>query len=116
MNGELIDKRTTEEKLQRLFDSELTSSKDCSHFELLGTIHPQSEGCDLCLQSGDTWVNLRMCLICGDVGCCNDSKNKHASKHYDATKHALMMTIEAHEDWVWCYIDEALYKPVSQEG
>ena len=35
---------------------------------------------------GDTWVHLRLCLTCGHVGCCDSSKNKHATKHFHATE------------------------------
>ena len=35
---------------------------------------------------GDTWVHLRLCMSCGHVGCCDDSKNKHATKHFHATR------------------------------
>jgi transposase len=33
---------------------------------------------------GNTWVHLRLCLTCGHVGCCGDSKNRHATKHLHA--------------------------------
>jgi uncharacterized UBP type Zn finger protein len=39
---------------------------------------------------GDTWVHLRLCMTCGHVGCCDDSKNMHASKHYQAMDHPLV--------------------------
>jgi uncharacterized UBP type Zn finger protein len=47
-----------------------------------------------------------MCLECGKVGCCDSSKNKHATKHFHETKHPLMRSIERGESWVWCYVDE----------
>ncbi|MDT7813364.1 MAG: monovalent cation:H+ antiporter-2, family [Acidobacteriaceae bacterium] len=28
---------------------------------------------------GDDWVHLRLCMTCGHVGCCDASKNKHAT-------------------------------------
>ena len=31
--------------------------------------------------TGDNWLHLRICLDCGHVGCCDDSPNRHASKH-----------------------------------
>ncbi len=55
---------------------------------------------------GDRWVHLRMCLICGNVGCCDSSKNKHATKHFNAVGHPLMRSIEPGESWVWCYVDQ----------
>ncbi len=58
------------------------------------------------LKLGDTWVHLRLCLICGHVGCCDSSKNKHATKHFHKTKHPLIRSIEPGESWIWCYVDE----------
>jgi len=66
------------------------------------------EGCEECLQMGDTWVHLRLCLTCGHVGCCDSSKNKHATKHYHATKHPVMRSFEPGEKWMWCYVDEIM--------
>lgn len=65
------------------------------------------DGCEECLAMGDTWVHLRICLTCGHIGCCNDSKNKHAAKHYEETGHPIMRSFEPGESWVWCFPDEA---------
>jgi len=64
------------------------------------------EGCQECLESGDNWVHLRLCLTCGHVGCCNNSKNKHADKHFHKTNHPVIRSFEPGESWKWCYIDE----------
>jgi uncharacterized UBP type Zn finger protein len=55
---------------------------------------------------GDRWVHLRLCLECGHVGCCDSSKNKHATKHFHATKHPIMRSFEPGETWGWCYVDQ----------
>jgi len=47
-------------------------------------------------------------MICGHVGCCDSSKNKHARKHFHATRHPLMKSIEPGETWGWRYIDEVM--------
>jgi uncharacterized UBP type Zn finger protein len=47
-----------------------------------------------------------MCLICGQVACCDSSKNKHATKHFKHVGHPLMRSIEPGERWIWCYVDE----------
>ena len=39
-------------------------------------------------------------------GCCDDSKNKHATKHFHATRHPIITSLEPGEGWSWCYIDE----------
>ena len=62
-----------------------------------------SEGCNECLAMGDTWVHLRLCLHCGHVGCCDSSKNKHATRHHASTGHAVIRSLEPGEDWAWCY-------------
>jgi low temperature requirement protein LtrA len=78
----------------------------CTHLELIRNISPRSEGCQECLVGHYQWVHLRMCLICGHVGCCDSSKFKHATKHFEATGHPIMKSIEPGENWSWCYIDE----------
>ena len=78
----------------------------CSHLRQLRPVAPRSRGCEECLQSGDTWVHLRLCLTCGHVGCCDSSKNKHATRHFRATQHPVVQSLEAGEHWRWCYADE----------
>ena len=80
----------------------------CHHFDNLNPVKRSSRGCEECLNLGDTWVHLRECLICGKVGCCDSSKNKHATKHFHATKHPVMRSVEPGEDWGWCYVDEVM--------
>jgi len=78
----------------------------CTHLDQVKTDRANSEGCEECLASGDDWVHLRLCRTCGHVGCCDDSKNKHATKHFRATKHPIITSLEPDEDWSWCYVDE----------
>jgi uncharacterized UBP type Zn finger protein len=78
----------------------------CSHLDQIQNVRPQTRGCEECLKTGDTWVHLRMCLVCGHVGCCDSSRGKHASKHFHATQHPVMRSIERGERWGWCYVDE----------
>lgn len=79
----------------------------CSHLgDIDEAIAPRSKGCEECLKAGDTWVHLRLCLSCGNVGCCDDSKNKHASKHHGTTKHPIIRSLEPGEKWIWCFVDK----------
>ncbi len=78
----------------------------CTHLDQIQDVKPKTEGCEECLKSGDNWVHLRMCLVCGHVGCCDSSKNKHASKHFQATEHPVMRSAEPGEDWGWCFADK----------
>lgn len=79
---------------------------NCTHLDQVTTSHPRTNGCEECLKIGDTWVHLRLCRICGHVDCCDDSKNKHATKHFRATRHPIITSLEPGEDWSWCYVDE----------
>jgi uncharacterized UBP type Zn finger protein len=72
------------------------------------------EGCEECLAMGSEWVHLRLCLSCGHVGCCDSSPNKHATAHFHATKHPIVRSFEAGEQWCWCYIDELMIEPAAQ--
>ncbi len=82
--------------------------KQCTHLNEIRDVHASTRGCEECLASGDRWVHLRMCLTCGHVGCCDSSKNKHATKHFHATQHPIMRSIEPGESWRWCYKDEIM--------
>ena len=89
-----------------------TKEKPCEHQGLIQRVTPSSaEGCTECLALGDTWPHLRICLICGYVGCCDMAKNQHMIKHYESTGHVLIQSFEPGEDWIWCYEDEALLAP-----
>jgi uncharacterized UBP type Zn finger protein len=75
-------------------------------------VKPKSNGCEECLAMGDTWVHLRLCMSCGHVGCCDDSKNKHATKHFHHTKHPIIRSLERGETWGWCFVDEVAFDPL----
>jgi uncharacterized UBP type Zn finger protein len=80
----------------------------CIHLDQIRQVTPSAKGCEECLAMGDRWVHLRLCRTCGHVGCCDSSKNKHATKHFQATNHAIIKSLEPNEDWTWCYIDKAI--------
>jgi thioredoxin reductase (NADPH) len=90
----------------------------CDHLQRLergraAPVHPSSLGCRECLESGDEWVHLRLCLTCGHVGCCDDSTNRHATRHARATRHPVIKSFEPGEDWAWCYVDEEMVDAIS---
>lgn len=94
------------DSIRRHISSGTLNEKECAHRDQIRKVAPAASGCQECLEMGDTWVHLRMCMICGHVGCCNDSKNKHASAHFQTTQHPIMKSLEPGEDWLWCFIDE----------
>ena len=79
---------------------------ECTHLNQIKTTKPTKHVCEDCVKTGDNWVELRLCLTCGHVGCCDSSKNRHATKHYHESCHPLIRSIEGDENWMWCYIDE----------
>ena len=83
-------------------------AKKCGHIDQAREITPRTDGCEECLRTGDEWVHLRLCLYCGHVGCCDDSKNKHATAHFKSTSHPIIESLEPDEGWRWCYVDEIL--------
>lgn len=85
-------------------------NRPCKHVQGLADVKPSGNGCVECLKTGDSWVHLRLCETCGHVGCCDESKNKHATKHYHATGHPVIKSFEPGEDWGYCYADDAYYE------
>jgi uncharacterized UBP type Zn finger protein len=74
--------------------------------DTVSEVTPSSDGCEDCLKIGSTWVNLRLCMTCGHVGCCDSSPNRHATAHFLSTSDPLIRSYEPGQDWWWCYVDE----------
>ncbi len=69
---------------------------------------PLSEVCEDCVREGTRTVHLRMCLTCGNVGCCDSSVGQHATRHFRDNGHLVMRSFEPGEAWRWCYLHERL--------
>jgi len=82
----------------------------CEHVSSIRDVTPSADGCEDCLKIGATWVHLRLCEECGHVGCCDSSPNRHATKHFHATKHPIVRSFEPGEEWGYCYVDDAFYE------
>ncbi|MEV0363554.1 Na+/H+ antiporter [Nocardia fusca] len=86
------------------------AAEDCAHLRAAPLVC-ESDGPDVCAQcvaEGLTWVHLRMCLTCGNIGCCDSSPGNHAAGHYTSTDHPVIRSVEPGEAWRWCYVDELL--------
>jgi uncharacterized UBP type Zn finger protein len=81
-------------------------AESCSHLGEVRDVQPSGDGCQECLAVGDTWFHLRMCMSCGHIGCCDQSKNRHASAHFRSVAHPIIQSYEPNEDWWWCYVDD----------
>lgn len=90
----------------------------CSHTDQVKVteLPPEVPGCEDCLAVGDPWLHLRICLECGHVGCCDDSPNKHATAHAEASGHPLIRSLEPGDRWGWCYVDRRLYDPMPTDS
>jgi uncharacterized UBP type Zn finger protein len=76
----------------------------CGHFVDVEPVTPRADACEECRALGERWNELRVCLTCGHVGCCEDSKHAHALRHFQATGHPLIASLERGESWSWCYV------------
>ena len=81
----------------------------CKHLAEISDVSPSADGCEDCLKIGGTWVHLRLCMSCGHVGCCDNSPNRHATKHYNSVKHPIIRSFEPGEGWGYCYPDDQFY-------
>jgi hypothetical protein len=70
---------------------------ECTHAENLPDAPARTQGCEECLASGESWLQLRRCLTCGHVGCCDSSRYRHAAKHFAATHHPVIQSSEPGE-------------------
>lgn len=82
----------------------------CGHLDGAADVSPSADGCEDCLWEGGRWVHLRLCMVCGHVGCCDSSPNRHASAHFASSGHPLIQSFEPGEDWWWCFVDEVAFE------
>ena len=83
--------------------------RDCTHLDQVKDVTPSGKGCEDCLKTGDAWLHLRLCMTCGHVGCCDSSKNHHATRHFQETNHPIIKSFQPREKWGWCYVDEVMF-------
>ena len=83
---------------------------ECTHLDSVEVLDLPDpiDGCEECLKLGTRWVHLRMCTSCGHIGCCDNSPERHATGHYNETRHPIIRSAEPGETWSWCYPDELM--------
>ena len=80
----------------------------CPHIEELESIkQPHRLECEECVKIEAQWVHLRTCQECGATLCCDNSPNRHATKHARASGHPVIASAEPGERWLYCYPDDA---------
>ena len=99
---------SSEERTEEL--APMVRHDGCDHLrEYVTTPSPQvHDGCPDCVREGLEWVHLRLCMVCGQVGCCDSSVGHHASQHADRESHPVMRSFEPGEAWRWCTVDHLL--------
>jgi uncharacterized UBP type Zn finger protein len=92
-------------------DPILFAVADCTHLDQVEILEPEGAvaGCEECLKTGMRWVHLRMCQVCGRVGCCDNSPGRHATAHFKESGHPIIRSVQPGEDWSWCYVDELMF-------
>jgi len=101
-----LGRRLGDEILRLAFQRSLTR-RECYHPTGARAAPAPPLACPGCVRESSSWVQLRMCLACGSVGCCDSSAGLHAVGHYRATGHPVMRSIEPGDTWGWCYVDQA---------
>ena len=74
-------------------------AETCTHLGTIRKVTPSARGCEECLKIGQEWFHLRVCRSCGHVGCCDQSKGKHATKHFHRSKHPIIEGYDPPEGW-----------------
>ncbi len=83
--------------------------KICSDLKTIDDLKtPEENVCEECIKTGSHWMHLRTCQTCGITLCCDSSPNKHATKHFHATSHPVIISAEPGEKWMWCYKHELM--------
>ena len=82
-------------------------TNSCTHIAAVTTVkHPKLRECEECVAIGSKWVHLRTCQECGGTRCCDNSPNRHASKHAKSSSHPVIASAEPGERWLYCYPDD----------
>ena len=88
----------------------MSARAPCSHLGQVSDPPPRPGPhpvCEDCVKTGGRWVQLRICLTCGHVGCCDSSPQRHARRHFTEQGHPLIASAEPGQQWRWCYVDDA---------
>lgn len=96
-----------ETSLRRRVDAVVTErAGDCAHLQQASIPSGTATVCMPCEREGKQWVELRACLDCGNVGCCDDSPGRHATAHHHDSGHPAIATLEPGDIWAYCFDDD----------
>jgi low temperature requirement protein LtrA len=107
--GEVVVAATRERQLLERLHGELELLHGtCADLAIASLPAADNHGCPTCIDDDTTWVQLRLCLDCGHVACCDDSPGRHATAHHHETGHAVIATLEPGETWAYCFAHDTL--------
>ena len=91
-------------------DGDVVDEVPCSHLDTVDWEAEPSppDGCGRCREEGMDWIGLRMCMTCGNVGCCDTSPGRHATAHA-GPGHLVMRSYEPGETWWYCHADDVTW-------
>jgi CPA1 family monovalent cation:H+ antiporter len=107
----MLDRKEEEPPVaDRELRTPIATAGSCKHLahEWVDKAPSSPDTCAECIAEGTTWVHLRLCLKCGNVACCDSSPRRHATKHFQETRHPVMRSFEPGETWRWCFVDKQL--------
>jgi hypothetical protein len=85
--------------------------KGCEHITAVTSVkQPKHRECEECIKIGSDWVHLRTCQDCGATLCCDNSPNRHATRHAQRSGHPVIASAEPGERWLFCYPDNEFAK------
>jgi Zn-finger in ubiquitin-hydrolases and other protein len=85
----------------------MVSDGGCEHLQAITSVkHAKERVCEECVKIHGQWVHLRTCQTCGSTLCCDNSPNRHATKHAHASHHPVIASAEPGERWLYCYPDD----------
>lgn len=106
---EVIYAQKSEHRINRQVRNDLEAiSGSCGHLTVAPPLveRPTHLACEACVEAGTTPVQLRWCLTCGHVGCCDDTPGQHARQHHVETGHPTIGSLEPGDIWAYCYLHD----------
>jgi hypothetical protein len=80
----------------------------CPHIYAVTDVkQPTQLVCEECVKTRSSWMHLRTCQECGVTLCCDNSPNRHATKHARASHHPVIASAQPGERWLYCFPDDA---------
>jgi pimeloyl-ACP methyl ester carboxylesterase len=103
-----LEANSIQRRRQRSSEGASMANGSCTHLAAISSIkRAKQHECEECVKIGSSWVHLRTCQSCGVTLCCDNSRNRHATKHARATSHPVIASAEPGEQWLYCYPDDA---------